>query len=619
MKYLLTTCAFLLTVIGHGNRASAQLGDRADDDEAKVWITAPDANAKPSEGDIAARKTLLDLIDRKQSPAFREHYRVIVPEASGLPSDYTILLYCKYVNWPDSARRVEVNVRAGKAMAQSVTDEGVFAGELPFAEVDELARQLALSFQSTLKTRNKDSSFIHHLGHGAHIPDVTIEIKSGNPRRPMHLKTDAWEPVYGRAIDEFSRDVRGFMHSRFHNALLTMAVDNLRPLAGDEQNRLIIAGLKKLPVDEAKEPWDYSREDLAAVEALLYSHLAVESALASALPELKRLRLDSQAKKLSLVTSSDPAADLATVIVKAERDLYDWALDHVQGKPQYAPMLVDSLAKVPPDRRNHLLEALNGQPLTVSQRTAIESLFTAEEDPFVKVSFGEFLLKLTGEDRYFDFLLKYAQQHEDASFRGRATTAVLNLARPKGKQRGDAYALLQSRLKTAEPEALPYLVPALGRLGTRADLPQLEAWADDESGFLSSQAIDALAEIDPRRAVAKVRAKLAAYLAKPTDTTVYSWTVSTHYDLLFWQNERGAVADLKRARRLLPEGDLEYFDPQPLIDYLEAPDPASRLKAAQAYVKRHRVEPAWLADVGRELLAAGADPEQCKMLMESGK
>jgi hypothetical protein len=100
----------------------------------------------------------------------------------------------------------------------------------------------------------------------------------------------------------------------------------------------------------------------------------------------------------------------------------------------------------------------------------------------------------------------------------------------------------------------------------------------------------------------------------------YNWNVYAYLELLFWQNDRDAIPALKRARALLSLEELERWhgqnDPQPLIDYLEARDPADRLAAAMAFAKRRRVEQAWLKDVADALVMAGVKPEDCRMLLD---
>ena len=78
------------------------------------WLKAPVRRGVATGKDKAAREELLKLVESRQDDDFRKSFKVFIrDEPSGLPRDYDLLLYGKFLDW--SMLRVEIKVRNGKA------------------------------------------------------------------------------------------------------------------------------------------------------------------------------------------------------------------------------------------------------------------------------------------------------------------------------------------------------------------------------------------------------------------------------------------------------------------------------------------------------------------------
>ena len=210
------------------------------------WLVPPQTDKPPSPADQAARKALLELIERKQTPRFRDRAKIEVPgHASGVPDAYEITLYGKYVDWADTASRLHIRVTGKQAVAELVDDSGIARGELPFEPVDRLARQLAYAFQSRVKLRVLD---FPRLGGAPHHPRYTIELFAKSDATSLHLQTESW-PALNSVIDLPFDDLRNFMHNRFCAALLHLARSELTLLSIDEQRAQIAKELKRIPIE----------------------------------------------------------------------------------------------------------------------------------------------------------------------------------------------------------------------------------------------------------------------------------------------------------------------------------------------------------------------------------
>jgi hypothetical protein len=110
-----------------------------------AWVERPKAIGKPTAQDEAARKALLEVLEEKQDPEFRRDYRIAVPDhGTGLPRDYNVLVYGKYLD--TSARRLELKVRGDKVSAELATEREIRRGELTGDIVDGMLRQLVYAY-----------------------------------------------------------------------------------------------------------------------------------------------------------------------------------------------------------------------------------------------------------------------------------------------------------------------------------------------------------------------------------------------------------------------------------------------------------------------------------------
>ncbi len=601
------------------------------------WRVRPQTDKPPSPADQAARKALLELIGRKQTPRFRDRAKIEVPEhASGVPEAYEITLYGKYID-PRTAARLHIRVTGKQAFAELVDDSGIARGELPFEQVDLLTRQLACAFQSRVKVRrNGRSSMLS----GSHAPYFTIELFAKDDSSALHLQTKPWQTIFN-VIDLHSYDLRSFMHSRFCEGLLYLARSELTVLTADEQRAQIAKELKRIPAEPPpgtdQDPWAaeiYSRKDRAAVEIVLFTHLAVQQVVPDVLDDLRRLKAEEAIARWQIVTAADWPAQLAKRLATEEEDGVwpDWALDFAtkSPRPEMTPHLIELVVSGPLDFAVMIAWRLKDVELPAMHLDHIEKAFRDAPPGERKVTLATLLLEQTKDDRYYDYLLTLTRplaEAKDQELGRRAVDALLTYSGRTGKRREDAYALLKELLKekpVSPADSYDWnhqeLIEHLGRLGTRADVPMLEELAACKSRYAASAAIDAMARLDPELAVRKARERIAAF-ATLDDHNAYLWNVAYSFDLLFWQNDRAAVPVLKRVREMLPTRDWEDIrgidETQLLINYLEADTIDARVEAALQFVKASPVDPDWQRDVGLALVAAGADRARCRPLLEA--
>jgi hypothetical protein len=365
-----------------------------------AWVERPKLIGKPTAQDEAARKALLEVVEQKQDPEFRRDYRIIVPEhGTGLPRDYDVLIYGKYIDlWPS---RLEVRVRDGKAQGELLTDEEFRRGEVAIDVVDNLVRQLAYGYVAAderRKPREFDSPPMWST-YVSHAPCYCIEVISRTDKLPWHLKTDDW-PLVADGVRSNTAGVQGTAHTRFGIELIELLHERLPVLQSD-------AALKKelvqrlaaisppagggreddsIDADPATLPLDYYlRYDLPAVEALVYSQLAVRWRIAQAAPEFQRLFLHEAQAELAIATADDPTELLRTALTGENGDLFGFAVDFLveDVTPEVADLVVQAWPDISDDfRREQIVSALKIK--TVSLREQTEGRESLEYDDLIK-------------------------------------------------------------------------------------------------------------------------------------------------------------------------------------------------------------------------------------------
>jgi len=606
-----------------------------------AWNVAPRVEPRLNAADLEARAQLLKSIHTNQTAEYRRYYRLLVPEhSSGVPDKYALRVFGKYIDWPDTAVVLNVHVDGAHATAELVDSFGIWRGELPVAEVEQLVRQLAYAYQTRVELKDADALPPSGFAWASHTPYFSVELIAKGDQ-PIELRTEAMQPLHDE-ISTSSEDLRGWAHTRLCATLLKQARFRLKALPSDEQQRIFVQRLQNISAEkhsgtheqELLPVTSYQRDDKAAVELVLYAHLAIELCTKEALPELRRLGAVDAAKRLTIVSAGDSATPLAAAIRGDDFKLRQWALATAEkDRPGYLQMLVELLPEFQaerPDMIGTILMYLGDRPLNARQIGIVDSIYQKASKGTAKVETAGVLMNQTQDAKYFDYLLSVARAeptddadplHDASEY---AADFVFEYSGRTKRRREECYALLIKRLESMPAEVRPdsfqhfELVSHLGSLGTRADLPRLEKLADHESGYLAKYAIDATAKIDPIAAVRKARDRIDGFVARKGDGHDYSWNVSAHYELLFWRNSREAAPALRLAHKALLDRHNSWpiEDPQPLIDYLEAKDAASRLAAAIRFVEGRSIDPMWTKDVASELIAAGVKAEQCQLLLD---
>lgn len=650
----------LFALSGHLCRAQS-------DDTPSPWVVAPRREGPLTAKDRRARDAFLKLIDGSQDEEYRKEFEIVVPDRpTGLGDDYDVLLYGRYLNWYGT--RIEIVVRGDKVTGEMVSKEGIFRGELTAREFDVLVRQLAYAYQSEERERTRpddESIWIFSHSFATHTPEQGIVVVSRSSSDPFHLRTDPKQLIASRISTSY-RGVRGFAETGLARAFEKLARDQFRALDRDHQASEVLVRLKKIdpvPVrakygDELLTLDDYSRDDLAAVEAMLYSHLAVELRLKDALPELRRLKLTEPLELLTIATADDPTPLLEDAIINKQRH-FRWALEFAVNPPK--PVQIQMLVRVMPQLKSafyveEILQRLEKLELTSEQQSAIIGLFADSKDLHTRVVTADFLLKKYGDDRYYDFLHKLAadsrpqEEYELGDPVRHALSSVLAYSVESGRRRGDSAALARTWLAQipatwqADGPPLRSLLECLGRLGTREDLPLLEKFCEHEDSSLIVEAVEAVAGIDIHAGLRHVRTRIERFVADQGGSTSFRWDVWPYFGFILMRSDTAAIAPLEKALAKLESGNASR--PTPITDpnklnlgmyqgappgsdwmgetrlllaYLRADTIENRVAAALAFARDRKIEPTVLREVARQLSANGADPEKCRPLLDQAE
>ena len=113
--------------------------------------------------------------------------------------------------------RLEIQVRGRHANAELVTVAGIRRGELPAAECDDLARQIAYAFQAEQKQRRTEKwELPQSLGYwtfASHARRQRLELVSRDPLMRFHLRSEAWQTL-ADTVSANTAGVPGFAHAQ---------------------------------------------------------------------------------------------------------------------------------------------------------------------------------------------------------------------------------------------------------------------------------------------------------------------------------------------------------------------------------------------------------------------
>jgi hypothetical protein len=604
-----------------------------DNAEPGPWIKVP-ARSGPATGkDKEAREALLKLVEARQDKEFRNAFEIVIPdEPTGLPGDYDLLVYGKHLD--RSLLRIEVRVRKDKATMELVAVDGIKRSEVPLAHIEQLARQLAYAFRAD--ERAKDPAEVA-MSSGmwmmaTHVPYRRLELVSRSIDQPFHLRTEAWQ-LLGRSVSQNTAGVPGFVATQVETELLQIALEHavkVEPV-GEIRKDLVIRLKQIATPPKDSEPYSY-RKDLVAVEALLYSRLAVDWRVPEAQPELRRLEMISEEAQLAIATSQDPAKMLEQNIRGEDWRMFRWSLGFATDpmRPQFVEMLIRSLPHVKDEYRViDILTALKDAETTPEQLVFLERFRKETKSERSRILASLFLLHRVHRDELFEELMSLAKQlkmNEDYSDpRKDACQGLLEYAARTGKNRIESAQLVRTLLDRIPADAnsrsneIAALAKHLGALGNHDDLPRLESYCREGDSYQTSAVIDAIARIDPHLALQLVGKEVAKYNQPSHDGGRYGNMVGTYLDLILWRRDQAFVEPLQIALakyRAESPGEKSWVKPtEQVLAYLKSGDVSERAQMALS-LDRDYHDNSRRADIGKQLIAEGADAKVVQPLLK---
>ncbi|MFN0020669.1 MAG: hypothetical protein ACKVP0_20615 [Pirellulaceae bacterium] len=609
---------FVVVVVLLANQAYCE-----DEVQEGPWLKAPVRRGVATGKDKAAREEILALIERRQDAEFRKQFKVVIPDQpSELPRDYDLLLYGKHLDW--SLQRFEINVRGDKAVIELATRD-IRRGEIAKDQVDSMARQLIYACMAEIQERDPEVlNDAHGRSIGSHAPYLTFEIRSKDRDFEFHFRTKA-EQFFGRDVSVRSGGVAGFVEAQLHRQLHRLAADQLPVIQPAEKlNHDLIDRLKQIPNGQVEnEDNSYTfRNDIAAVDALLFGKLAVEWRIKDALPELRRLKLDDFAEQLRVATMENPEPELVKLLRSKNWGLFTWSLKFaaVPPNPKYFDSLLDSLPHVADEHRADLiLEVLEGAKVTLKQLAVVQAFHdSAKANSRSRIAAARFLLGQTDKVEFYRELRNIAQTErakpdyldpEEAAIK-----SVLAYSLRSGKQ-CDESAALTRLLLDRNPDYKYDLIRYLGQLGNSEDLPRLKSFCQKDNTYLT-YAITAIAHIDPPQGFKLALEQIDLHIKSEEDPR---WRVQAYLDLLFWRRDPAAIKPLEvtlAKSRDHDSEDLNWISQlEQVLQYLKSQDVKERLAIALKF-DRDYFDQAWRADIGRQLIADGADAKACEVFLK---
>jgi len=588
----------------------------------------PKPSAEISVADQAARKELLELIEKKQDAEFRKRYRLIVPEQpSGLNGDYELLIYGKYGD--RSASRITVRVTSDQATGELATNDCVLRGELPREDVDRLVRIVFLAYATRREHRDVDAeSFSTHF-FTSHLAYRTFEVVGQNEDFPFHFKTQPEQWNSSSISHDNDSALKEFIHTRTFEKLWTLCDTRLKPLRRQDEKEYVSAQLRKVSPEKVPGKYDaprvkvddYRRDDRAAVDCILFSQLAIKDRVAEAIPEFKRLQLDEELKQLEVVVADDPLSKLQEML-EADRDK-NWVRSHWakcyilnSDDPKLRALLWPDVFRLFELEYDRLANDLLSIKLTREELEVFEKHYDESTKLADKVFVGRVLLSQTKADRYFDYLLSCSKRVPSKQ-QEQAPTAIMEFSMDTGLRKAEAREVLLSLWeRSPSSDRWAYLLPELAVLGIRDDIPKLQPYLDDPQENVVDGAIGPLASLDPDQGLKAAHGQIEKFIQEGGNPRLYYWHVSASFELFFWQRDRSCIPLIQKAIARLDPVDRDHNRNNvhaTLFEYLEAETLDARLKAALA-LEPHFYNRYWKQDVARQLIKEGAEPKQLEPL-----
>jgi hypothetical protein len=198
---------------------------------------------------------------------------------------------------------------------------------------------------------------------------------------PFHLKSAPWQ-AFATDVSESTAGIHGWAHTKACQGLTDLLREKLPVLAPDDAMRSEVVqrlqDIKDRGFEDEQQIADpdtklltsLERHDLAAVDANIFSNLAIAWRIREAAPELRRLYLPEAEAKLAIVTADDPTELLREALTGEDWKLFDFALDFVVDRftPGSTELLKWSWSRVKDDwRRKRIVARLRSAARTAEQ------------------------------------------------------------------------------------------------------------------------------------------------------------------------------------------------------------------------------------------------------------
>lgn len=553
----------------------------------------------PADGEAHAAATA--AIAAARSREHRKIWKIVVPvEATAVPPRYSVVLVANYVNYAPSAAVMTVERDGRRAVAEWITDDEIFRGELPVAALDEWLRTSQHLQRATQTWRGGDLGNVG-FSHASHVPYRSIAVRSQGPATPLVLEIAAAQPIYRDIRD--SGEIEDFAHTWSVRALERMIhvhLDAKAKVPVDEAlKREVLARFIKMSAGTGDA--NTLRAERATTEALLYAALLDKWRYRPALDALRAGGFPELAQHLDVVTMipAQRGAALAEMLC-GEYGLRRLALPVVRdlGKEAEAPLFAALRCELDEYAAAELIAAVERLPRSASVSAGLRAMVGRHPSQRVRQAVDRALLlrehdaaarqRLTAAA---DLLLAADQKmHESQSF---ALTALYSEALAEPAQRAALLPVIRRVLGSIPASThetysgMDMLAGYLGQLGGPGDLPQLHALLATQRGSVVVTIIAAIARHDVAAAVSAARREVDRY-ARGAEGSSFGWNVGSYHELLLRADARAALPELRaaltRARRDKHITSLERDGQQALVRYLSSRSEAGRVQQLLAYV-----------------------------------
>ena len=367
------------------------------------------------------------------------------------------------------------------------------------------------------------------------------------------------------------------------------------------------------------------------------ARLAIEARASNAAPILDQLGLKMLADHVRMVTANDSATALKAGLLSSDWATYQVALA-ATGNRLHAgdvKLLLEVVLSLPDSFRvSDVLRKLESAELDTNQTSIVRGLYLNSRDQRSRVAAARLLLWKFDDDDVYRDLVSVALQpvkldgSDTYSPVFNAADAISAYSIATGKRRESTADMIRLLLDRIPVEAHPTysrkstLAALLGRLGKTSDLTRLESMIGETSLDLNASAIHAIANLQGQRASELAREQIKGYLEDKPNVS-YRWSVDPYCAFIFWKRDQASahllIKAIEKNRQSPVVAEAGQPDIEALVEYLQSERIEDRVAAAVRFVKHHPgIRRPWIIDVGKQLVAEGADPKLCEPLLEPG-